>query len=148
MTHTPARQTTPTTRRTRARRTRTRRAAVTMALLLIAILSALALPATAATGRGATTNVGVTNVGITHIGVTTTGGATATRSKATRPPPTPATGSGVGTPEHTRASAPTGTTGALIFGALCLTLILATAGGVLWYTVRTRRTLDPDPNTR
>jgi hypothetical protein len=53
-------------------------------------------------------------------------------------------GSGVGVPQtrHNTASRPAGSSGALVFGGVCLAGIVATAGGVLWYTVRTRRTLD------
>jgi hypothetical protein len=53
-------------------------------------------------------------------------------------------GDGVGTAQHPVASQPSGSAGALVFGALCLGGIVVTAGGVLWYTVRTRRTLDAD----
>jgi hypothetical protein len=53
-------------------------------------------------------------------------------------------GSGVGTAQHPVASKPTGSSSGLVFGGLCLGGIVATAGGVLWYTVRTRRTLDTD----
>jgi hypothetical protein len=55
-------------------------------------------------------------------------------------------GSGVGTPQtqHPVASEPTGSSGGVLFGGLCLAGIVATAGGVLWYTVRTRRTLESD----
>lgn len=53
-------------------------------------------------------------------------------------------GSGVGVPQtlHNTASRPAGSSGALVFGGVCLAGIVTTAGGVLWYTVRTRRTLD------
>jgi hypothetical protein len=53
-------------------------------------------------------------------------------------------GSGVGVPQtrHNTASRPAGSSGALVFGAICLAGMVATAGGVLWHTVRTRRTLD------
>jgi hypothetical protein len=44
------------------------------------------------------------------------------------------------------ASRPADPTDALTVGALCLAGIVATAGGVLWYTARTRRTLDSDPS--
>lgn len=52
-------------------------------------------------------------------------------------------GSGVGTPQNSSvANHPTGNSGELVFAGLCVAGIVATAGGVLWYTVRTRRTLD------
>jgi hypothetical protein len=53
-------------------------------------------------------------------------------------------GIGTGVVQHPVASQPTGSSGALVFGGLCLGGIVATAGAVLWYTVRTRRTLDTD----
>lgn len=40
------------------------------------------------------------------------------------------------------ASGRPGSTGDLIVGLLCLAAIVATAGAVLWYTARTRRTSD------
>jgi hypothetical protein len=46
------------------------------------------------------------------------------------------------------ASEPTGSSGGVLFGGLCLAGIVATAGGVLWYTVRTRRTLESDSASR
>lgn len=89
-------------------------AASTLALLVGVLLCAFALPARAATLGGPT---GDTN--------------------------TTSTGSGVGTPQ-TRpvASRPNGSSGDLVFAGLCVAGILATAGGVLAYTVRTRRNLD------
>jgi hypothetical protein len=53
------------------------------------------------------------------------------------------TGSGVGAPAvHPVASKPGNSSSDLVFAGLCVAGILATAGGVLAYTVRTRRTLD------
>jgi hypothetical protein len=88
--------------------------AATLTLLVAILFAAFALPARAAT----TDNDAV-------------GGAVSS-----------SVGSGVGTAQHPVASKPTGSSGAVTFGALCLGGIVATAGGVLWYTVRTRRTLD------
>jgi hypothetical protein len=51
-------------------------------------------------------------------------------------------GSGVGTPQAQHSGQPTGSSGGVLFGGLCLAAIVATAGGVLWYTVRNRRTLE------
>lgn len=52
-------------------------------------------------------------------------------------------GSGIGTPQTRSAAAhPVGSSTALMFAGLCVAGIIATAGGVLWYTIRTRRTLD------
>jgi hypothetical protein len=47
---------------------------------------------------------------------------------------------------HPVASRPGSPAGALTVGGLCLAGIVATAAGVLWYTARTRRTLDSDPS--
>jgi hypothetical protein len=91
-------------------------------LLLAILLSTLAISANAATS-------GITSTGANNGGVSTAG-----------------LGSGVGIPttHHQVASRPTGSSGALVFGGICLAIIVATATGVLMYTVRTRRTLDPD----
>lgn len=58
------------------------------------------------------------------------------------------TSSGIGTQptHHPVASRPTNPADGLTVGALCLAGIVATAAGVLWYTARTRRTLDSDPS--
>jgi hypothetical protein len=87
--------------------------AATLTLLVAILFAAFALPA-----RAATTSDAV-------------GGAVSS-----------SVGSGVGTQQHPVASKSTGSSGALVFGALCLGGIVVAAGGVLWYTVRTRRTLD------
>jgi hypothetical protein len=55
------------------------------------------------------------------------------------------TGSGIGTQQtHHPVASPTDPAGALTVGALSLAGIVATAAGVLWYTARTRRTVDSD----
>ncbi|HEX5401987.1 MAG TPA: hypothetical protein VFX16_06760 [Pseudonocardiaceae bacterium] len=101
-----------------------------VALLVAVLFTLFALPARAAitAKHGSASTVG-SSVG------SSIGGSTAD-----------AGGSGVGTPQapHPVASQPTGSSGAVLFGGLCLAGIVATAGGVLWYTVRTRRTLDSD----
>lgn len=89
-------------------------AASTLALLVGVLLCAFALPARAATLGGPTGTSDTTSVG-----------------------------TGVGTPRtSTVASKRNGSSGDLVFAGLCVAGILATAGGVLAYTVRTRRTLD------
>jgi hypothetical protein len=90
--------------------------AVALAMLVAVLLGAFALPARAATANG---NVGNSAVG-SGVGGNGVGGAVDARPAV---------------------SGPTDSTGALVFGGFCLALIVATAGGVLWYTVRTRRSL-------
>jgi hypothetical protein len=51
---------------------------------------------------------------------------------------TPATAAAA---QHHAAGRPS-STGGLVVGLLCLAAIVATAGAVLWYTARTRRTSD------
>lgn len=94
-------------------------AASTLALVVGVLLCVFALPARAATLGGPTGTSGTTSVG---TGV----------------------GTGVGSTPRTNtvASKRNGSSGDLVFAGLCVAGILATAGGVLTYTVRTRRTLD------
>jgi hypothetical protein len=93
--------------------------AATLAILVVVLVGAVALPARAATVPD--------NTGSGALGGSLSGN----------------TGSGVGTgvAAQPTASAPDGSSGALLFGGFCLAAIVATAGGVLFYTVRTRRTV-------
>jgi hypothetical protein len=87
-------------------------AVTALALLVGALLCAFTLPARAATLGGPTNNNGTA-------------------------------GSGVGRLQaRSAAGEPGNSSGDLVFAGLCVAGILATAGGVLGYTVRTRRTLD------
>lgn len=90
--------------------------AVSLAMLVAILLGAFALPARAATAND---NVGNSAVG-NGVGGNGVGGAVDARPSVT---------------------GPTDQSGALVFGGFCLALIVATAGGVLWYTVRNRRSV-------
>jgi hypothetical protein len=91
----------------------------TLATLAVVLLGAVALPARAAT-----------------VPDNAVGGALGGSLNSN-------VGSGVGTgvAAQPTASAQDGSSGALLFGGFCLAVIVATAGGVLFYTVRTRRTV-------
>jgi hypothetical protein len=111
---------------------RTAVVAATLAVLAAVLLGAAALPAAAATSQASTSNAlggSTSDTGTGTVTRTTTGSGT---------------GSGVGdtaATDHPTASASGNSSGALLFGGFCLALIVATAGGVLWYTVRNRRTI-------
>jgi hypothetical protein len=110
-----------------------RRVAATVALLTALLCTAFALPAKASTlPESKATGVG-------HSAPAVNADTNALRTN------TPGSGTGSPRTRHQVASRPTDSSGALVFAGICLAAIVATAGGVLAYTARNRRTPDSDP---
>jgi hypothetical protein len=114
---------------------RTTAAAAAIALLTALLCTVFALPTKATTLSAARPTAAATSAIKANTDVNTGRPLTST------------TGSGTESPseQHQVASRPTNSSGDLVFAGLCLAAIVATAGGVLAYTARNRRTQNSDP---